>query len=264
MSAPLQSRMTSNGRTYTDPLTGATFPSVTNILGVIDKPALKFWAAKSAAEAAVRYFNERRVLFEATGDWSLDPKEAVETIKRAPWRKSGDAAERGTDVHAAVEELVCKGMLYEPEEWSPEVLAHVAQYQRFADDFEPFPLFAEATCYSTTYGYAGTLDIIADLPGRGLFVLDIKTGKGIYPEAALQLAAYRWADYMITGPPWERHEMPPTVGAAALHLQANKYDLIEVDAGADTLAAFVVAANFATFHRERYNALVGAPLVPTK
>ena len=54
--------------------------------------------------------------------------------------------------------------------------------------------------YSRTFGFAGTLDAICTIAGRrGL--LDIKTGRsGVYPEVALQLAAYAHADFCVIDP----------------------------------------------------------------
>ena len=43
------------------------------------------------------------------------------------------------------------------------------------------------------HGYAGTLDIIGTVNGKGVWIIDVKTGKGIYPEAWLQLSAYKAA-----------------------------------------------------------------------
>lgn len=254
MSAPLQSRMTANGRTYTDPLTGDTFPSVTNILNVIDKPALIPWAARMAAE----YAYDRR---ETLG--VMDRAEYVDTVKTNWRRKRDDAADRGTNVHAAVEEYLRSGGTLDADEWEPNVLAHVEQFQRFARDHRPTLRFVETTVYSPRYGYAGTLDMLADLHGRGLWLIDVKTG-GVWPEAALQLCAYRNADYLITGPPWERHDMPPVDGCAVLDLKPDRYDLVAVDTSADVLDAFVFAAELAAFRRERFPALVGSPLVPTR
>src|SRR3990172_181392 len=74
----------------------------------------------------------------------------------------------------------------------------------------------EASVFNRTERYAGTLDAIATIGGRTL-VIDVKSGKGVYPETALQLAAYRWAEF-VGVPDGSEQPMPPTVGAAVLHL----------------------------------------------
>ena len=56
-----------------------------------------------------------------------------------------------------------------------------------------------------------------------LWLLDIKTSKGYYPEYGLQLAAYRWADSIIlegNPSPWP---MPVIHHAGVLHLRPDQY-----------------------------------------
>ena len=54
------------------------------------------------------------------------------------------------------------------------------------------PIAVEQVVYSKKYGYAGTLDLLAEVNGV-LTVIDWKTGKAVYSEAHLQNAAYRQA-----------------------------------------------------------------------
>jgi hypothetical protein len=51
------------------------------------------------------------------------------------------------------------------------------------------PIASEKLVYSSDHGYAGTADLVGTLNGQ-LALLDIKTGRGVYPEYKLQLAAY--------------------------------------------------------------------------
>ena len=54
------------------------------------------------------------------------------------------------------------------------------------------PIAVEQVIYNEKHGYAGTLDLLADVDGV-LTVVDWKTGKAVYPEAHLQNEAYRQA-----------------------------------------------------------------------
>jgi hypothetical protein len=54
------------------------------------------------------------------------------------------------------------------------------------------PLWIEQMVWSDTYGYAGTMDLLAEVNGRQVIV-DWKTGKAIYAEAHLQNVAYQVA-----------------------------------------------------------------------
>ena len=51
-------------------------------------------------------------------------------------------------------------------------------------------LESEVQLVHETERYGGTLDIVAMRPGGGAVLIDLKTGKGIYPEMWRQVAAY--------------------------------------------------------------------------
>ena len=72
------------GRHYQHPKTGELVPSVTNIIGVLNKPALPRWAAKVVAEQAAAM---------KTSLPNLDDAEVVDMLKGAPWRSSTRAAD---------------------------------------------------------------------------------------------------------------------------------------------------------------------------
>lgn len=67
----------------------------------------------------------------------------------------------------------------------------------------------ERVVYSKKYDFAGRFDLIAKVDGK-LMLLDYKTGKGVYDESGLQLAAYRLA--------WEEENGKQLDGHGILHL----------------------------------------------
>src|SRR4029077_11076153 len=72
-------------------------PSSTTILGVLDKPALMGWAARTVAEYA----------FAHVDAWSRLPRpDAVDLLKGSPWRNRNRKAQLGTTVHLALEQHV--------------------------------------------------------------------------------------------------------------------------------------------------------------
>ena len=161
------------GRHYLNPVSGELVPSVTNVIGVLDKPALPRWSAKMVAETAYRM---RHSLAD------MEESEAVDMLKGSPWSKSQRAADRGTDIHAYLEARL-NGE--QPEELSDDA----EQYRSAADGWLEQDLEVVATEQTMFQPlYAGTCDLVARIDGK-LTVLDFKTGKGIYDEAALQLAA---------------------------------------------------------------------------
>jgi hypothetical protein len=209
---------------------GREFPSVTAIIkGGVPAPFLAGWAAKAAAEYAVANLDRLALLPAA---------QAVREVKQAPRVARDQAAGLGDLVHAAVE-AYATGQPCPP--LSAEAAALVAALERFLADHRPRFLLAEATVYSRRFGYAGTLDAVCELPAGGsVTLLDVKTGKRVYPEAALQLAAYAAADFCgrLDG---SEQPLPAIAAAAVLHLRPGGYQLVPVPIGRAVLEAFLAA-----------------------
>jgi ATP-dependent exoDNAse (exonuclease V) beta subunit len=175
--------------------------SVTTLIGVLDKPALVPWAAIKTAECAVDKLSTWTAILESDGR-----AEAVNYLKNARFKgKRGErsATELGTAVHRACEYAAIEGK-FRPEDIADEELKpFLRQFRQFLRDFQPKYVAAEVTVFSPTYGYAGTCDAFLEIDGTR-FIVDYKTSresndsqgkpKGPYPEVALQLAAYRYAE----------------------------------------------------------------------
>jgi len=164
------------GRHYRTP-DDMLVPSVTNVISTLSKgDVLSRWSAKMVAEAA---WNMRHSL-DAMGQ-----QEAVTVLKQSPWRKTKRASDRGTDIHAYLEARLNR---LEPEELSDDALP----YKDAADDwFDAVGASFEDVQTEVTLfhpSYAGTTDLIGILDGAACIV-DFKTSKAIYDEAALQLSA---------------------------------------------------------------------------
>jgi hypothetical protein len=112
-------------------------------------------------------------------------------------------------------------------------------FSQFVTARRPRFVTSEATVFSRRHGYAGTLDAICVLDGT-LTLLDVKTGKSVYPEVALQLAAYAHADF-VGHPDGTERRLPPVAAGAALHLRPGGYELVPVPIGEQVLAAFLAA-----------------------
>ena len=227
---------------------GREFPSVTAILGGgVPKPLLPRWAAKVAAEYAIAHLDHLR---------RLPPGQAIREVKQAPFTKRDDAAEVGDQIHAAVE-AAASG---QPRPAVPDHAAgYLAGFDRFLADHTPVWLAAEQTVYSRRYGYAGTFDTLATLPGHGLTLLDVKTGNRVYPEVCLQLAAYAAADF-IGQPDTTTEELLPAIEAGAvLHLQPGGYQLLPVPIGRAVLEAFLSALAVFRFTTDLAPTLLPAP-----
>jgi hypothetical protein len=160
-------------------------------------------------------------------------------LKDLPYTITERAQELGTMVHSWMEAAT----LGKPMPICPlPVRPYLAAFEKFVADFKPEFEMTEATVYNRTQRYAGTLDALVRLPhfGDGLYVLDAKSGKDIYSEVAVQLAAYRKAEF-IGLPDGSEQEMLETAGGFALHLQPTGYRLVEVNCGDDLFQVFLFA-----------------------
>ena len=165
------------GRHYKHPNTGDLVPSVTNIIGVLDKPALPRW---SALEVAKKAWELRLSLA------NMEEADAVDVLKGAPWRKSGRAADRGTTIHAYLE---ARMLGLTPEIVEGEALRYRDAAEAWLDEWQPEVIATERTVFGPDY--AGTGDLWCRRDGK-VTIVDFKTSKAIYKEAALQIAAL-WA-----------------------------------------------------------------------
>lgn len=232
MTNPRNATTTSRGRTYQ--WRDETFDSVTTIIsGGVPKPALKAWGERVVAETAVK---KKDVWAKMT------PEEAVDFLKRSPFRETDKAATKGSDIHEWAEAHVLGQPIAEPR---AEIAETCDQFKAFIADWSPTFEASEVTVYNREHGYAGTLDTIVVLDGFR-YLMDFKTGKGVYGEVALQLAAYRHAEFMGL-PDGTEEPMPKVDGCAVLHLRPKGYQVIPVAAGQAEFRAFLYAQQVRRF-----------------
>jgi hypothetical protein len=153
---------------------------------------------------------------------SKSPEAAVDLLKRSPYAKRDSAANLGTEVHKWAESII----LGAPKPVvPPEQRPFVSAFERFLADHRPEYLASEAPVFNRGEWYAGTLDAIVAIAGRR-YVLDYKTGNGVYADAFVQLAAYRHADFLGL-PDGTEHPMEPVDGCLVLHLRPTGYRLLQ-------------------------------------
>lgn len=250
MSPPRNSRSTGSKRYYD--WRGERFWSVTTILsGGVPKPALLPWGIKMVAEGAV----EAAVAGSLLPMVHQDRDAAVQFLKGLPYAKRDRAANLGTEIHAAIE-VLAQGKPW--PDWPLPIRPHMDQFRLFAESYRPEWLASEATVYNRTQAYAGTLDAIAVVCGRTLLI-DVKTGKDVYPETALQLAAYRHAEF-IGAPDASEQPMPTVDGAAVLHLSGDAYRFVEVETSERVFNAFLYAREVFRWQTETSKQVIGAEL----
>lgn len=151
------------------------YVSVTNALNVIDKPALRYWFGQQVFRAYA-------------ADPNLSEKEALQ----APWNVTKKAADRGTTVHSIVESW--KHTKKQIDTVPDKYRGYAEAFYKWVESNHVEVIENERSVYSDKYQYAGTLDMLAKINGRkDITIVDIKTGKNLYPEVQLQISAYRQA-----------------------------------------------------------------------
>jgi hypothetical protein len=218
-------------------------PSITNIVGVMDKPHLFVWSGKKAAEEAVeiaRRWPERL---------TKEPAKAVEYLKRSAERYRDMAAERGSRIHDACETLARGGVcppLNESE------MRYVDSWKAWLDRWQPEFLALECTVFGQVAGarcvlpYGGTGDLIFRANGM-VIVADYKTNQaGLHAEVSMQLSAIAHAEVMTL----DNETLTPMIeidAAVAIHLSEDGYQVkpAEIDGQVyDTFAGLREAWDF--------------------
>jgi hypothetical protein len=238
-----------DGATLVSPL-----PSVTTIIGVLDKSGpLVGWAKRETAACAVRNL-DMLVGMRATGGDAA----ATDWLKKIPDYQRDSAADVGSRIHALAEQIN-RGL--EPAVSADEA-PFIDSYRAFLASFRPRFLAAEEMVVSLRHQYAGTLDAIAAIDGE-TWLLDLKTGSGVYPETALQLAAYGAADFIGRPGTPRRFRLPRASRFGVVHVRPEGARLIEYRVGRDTFAAFLEARRLYAWQQGPAKAAVGAVVTAT-
>ncbi len=203
------------------------FPGVTSIIDVLMKWDLVNWKQRSAAQAVLDMLTD-------TSDVQVRAIPDEEIVKLAISRadeKRDSAARIGSGVHLLADLQVREeaGIPLEasekaskpsviPEEWIP----YLEAYRAFLGRYSASSIVSSEKMIWSLNGYGGTYDLIMLIDGE-LWLIDIKTSKGYYPEYGLQLAAYRWADGIILPGDPRLYAMPEIQHTAVLHLRPDLY-----------------------------------------
>lgn len=221
----------SGGRVYENPLTRSVVPSITAVCGMLDKSALKFWAARQCAEYA-----------DANWPMLSTAPDRFDLIRNAPWRTSEKAADAGNIVHGWIDEHIKTGALPTGELLAVSTLTTRrmwGSFMRFVEVYQPQFTDAEFTVWSEQFGYAGTMDWSAKI-GDWLVLGDTKTGKGTYPEVGLQVSAGAFADYIIE-PDGTQRPIPKYDRYAVLHVRPTFVKLQPLQCIPECFEAFKAA-----------------------
>lgn len=242
MTSPPLARETDSGREYVNFKTGEVAPSITTVMKSMANPNVEAWKLRQAADYANLYWDEM-------GDWH--PAQRKEAMIGAHEAYSGEKSALGTLVHEICEALIKGNPVAIPKEAS----SYVAQFGRFIMEKKPRFILSEFTVWSRTLEYAGTADFLAEIGGK-MVLCDIKTGKGTYPDYGLQLAALKYADFLVT-PACEEKDMPKVDELALLHLRPRGWKLIPIRRELACFKAFCAARDLFWWKREVADHVLG-------
>lgn len=184
------------------------------------------------------------------------------------------------------------GARFDGVEAESKVIAKMLdQFDDWLQRFQPSYQATEVTVYSPTYGYAGTCDGFLTIDGVRL-IIDYKTsregydGRGNaktpYPEAALQLAAYRYAEhaavwrprriekfrrryYLLSDAERERAVPVPEVDAGAvIHLTPDHCEAFATRCDEKVHEAFLYVVEASRWLNGMSRDVIGMPIVPAE
>jgi hypothetical protein len=230
---------------------GPLYPSVTTILGIKDKPALVGWAKRETAASAVRNLDVLSQMVQNGGTQA-----AVDWLKKIPDYQRDASADLGSAVHAAAE-AIGRGQAVAPDD---AVQPFVAAYRRdFLDVFGPRFIAVEAMVCSLRYEYGGTADAFAEIDGE-TWLLDYKTGAGVYPDVALQLAGLARAQFIgLPGDPTQ-YPVPAATRFGVVHIRPDGARLLPVLVDRATVAAFLDARRLFEWDQGLAKTVIGTPI----
>jgi hypothetical protein len=264
---------------YRDKVTGEKYRRVTTILsqGSTKGDVLALWAANLVAETA--FTNLPRLV--AASRVPEQRQDMYDWLRRAPTRKKDERGEVGSAVHRIIEAHVLGQPMPADLLDDQEMRPYLSNFLRFVKEWGVEFEASEMVVGNRTCGYAGTLDYLLrspliaaalaayyaiEVPADSVLMGDTKTGgeldlKGVYPEAGLQMAAYRKAEVA-----WLRDgstvPMPATPGVGVvLHLRPEGYRLIPVVCDDRVFDAFRIVQQAADWVSGLSKTVVGEALM---
>lgn len=217
---------------------GVTYPGVTSILKVLDKSdALMNWAARQTAEAALHLYADGSLASMLN---SVGNEGTIKALtSRSSWQRD-EAANLGTEVHRLAD-MVNKGEPTPP--MGDTTRERVLHYQNWWNASGWTLRISEAMVVrpamdGASPGWGGTFDLLAKDADNRTVLADIKTGKGVYREAVLQLAAYGLST-MVQFTDGRVYPMPKIDRYVILHVTAAGVREVEISVGTAEHMAFL-------------------------
>lgn len=232
---------------------GEPVPGVTSILDeTVSKPALPWWGMRVGMAAVIHAMQTSgwaalanantyaeilsgvphpdRQFFGPSDTAKKKPKTLVEMLaiknKLSTNHVKEEAGDRGTAIHAALEELAA-GVVPSVDEFPPEHRGFIQGLCRWWLDQEPEFVENEVIVGSRRHRYAGRFDFVA-IPQAGAHegqrgLIDLKTSKRVYMTHLIQLDGYEVAyEEMEAGDPFDFKQVLHVPGDGTYALKDSK------------------------------------------
>lgn len=163
------------------------FPSITNVLDVIAKPALTNWLISQGIMAALTLPRQ-----PDEGDDKFAERVVVDMDSQ-----SQEARDFGTEIHEHVEKYITDGVV----DLNSEAESYTLSTRQWINQEVEQIVATEMTVFCPILGLAGRLDMLCRLRSRGLAIVDFKSQEvkrkpngeadpAFYPEFPMQCAGY--------------------------------------------------------------------------
>lgn len=244
--------------------THGPMPSVTGIIKSLDRSGpLIGWAKREVAAAAVRNLP---MLMEMVKTGGKEPAEAW--LRGLPDYQRDTAADLGQRVHHIADQI---NRGEQPADLiTPELDArpYITAYQAFLRHMQPRFILTEALVCNLTDNYGGALDsaIAVELPGENVAaLLDIKTGRGVYPETALQFSGYANAEFTATPDDPTPQALPDFKRFGVIWLQPDAtWTLVPYEVGPAEWSAFLACLALHRWSKDNAPWVKGTPYQETQ
>lgn len=239
---------------YTLKSTGERFDRVTTIKNVVGGgEGLTNWAARQVHDAVVaaieqyhaKRIDERELLVHLQSD----------AVAQAHNKTRDNAADFGTTFHELVEAWTSGRKFALPAD--PDLLVRAGHFLEWEKATKPKWVMSEFPIFNRSEGYAGTCDAIVDI-GDERLILDVKTSKSVHKDYALQLAAYRYAEFTLDA---QGNEIPvPAVDdTVILHVTPAECVLYRLSAGPNEFKAFLSCRDIREWRKRQSDVKPFAP-----
>lgn len=203
---------------------GISVPSVSAILDACDpKMALRWWAMRAGMAATIEALKRGKIKWPVLVQHVYDevlkgvPVESPKVVRGKGSRAKlktvieavvlnekldinnikDEAADRGTMVHTAIEEIGTHDVLPDLNDFDEMFQGYIAAVCRWWLEQEPEFHRQEVIVASRRLAYCGRFDLDCTMPAYGRALTDFKTSKAIYDSHHEQLALYELADYEL-------------------------------------------------------------------